>query len=166
MKTMRKVMAMILTIALSTALSIPAFAAGTSSELGVTTKTYTFGDIIVTVVKAPNEITPMPIGSDYIENALASPTARHTFTLERGEGPSCNAHVWNETEDDTWLEASFSFTINGDTESLPNQIVEPHMNASFYIETASGEDLVGKTVTTIEALDSDSVRYSYTIEQQ
>ena len=73
MKTMRKVTALILTMVLCVALGVPAFAADSSSESDVTTKTYTFGNIIVTVVKAPNEITPMPLGSDYIEDALASP---------------------------------------------------------------------------------------------
>lgn len=97
MKTMRKVTALILTMVLCVALGVPAFAADSSSESDVTTKTYTFGNIIVTVVKAPNEITPMPLGSDYIEDALARPTARHTFTLERGEGPTCGAHVYNES---------------------------------------------------------------------
>ena len=166
MKTMRKVTALILTMVLCVALGVPAFAADSSSESNVTTKTYTFGNIIVTVVKAPNEITPMPLGSDYIEDALASPTARHTFTLERGEGPTCGTHVYNESRDDTLLEASFSFTINGETVKLPSETVEPRMNANFFIESANGEDLVGRTVTTIEALNSDSVRYSYTIQQQ
>ena len=67
MKTMRKVTALILTMVLCVALGVPAFAADSSSESDVTTKTYTFGNIIVTVVKAPNEITPMPLGSDYID---------------------------------------------------------------------------------------------------
>ena len=138
MKKMRKVMALVLTMVLCVALGVPAFAAGSSSESGVTTKTYTFGNIIVTVVKAPNEITPMPLGSDYIEDALASPTARHTFTLERGEGPTCNAHVFNESKDGTLLEASFSFTINGKTVELPSETVEPRMNANFFFETANG----------------------------
>lgn len=109
---------------------------------------------------------PQPFGYDHVINALAEPMARHTFTLESGEGPACSAHVYNDLENDTMLEATFSFAIGGDTVELPPETVEPLMNANFHIDPTNGEDLVGRTVTTIEMVDSDSVRYTYTIEQK
>ena len=63
------------------------------------------------------------------------------------------------------MESSFSFTLGIETASLSEMVV-PGRHVNFNIETVNGEDLVGRTVTTIEAIDSDSVRYTYTIEQQ
>ena len=165
MKTMRKVFTLFLTMAMCAAMSVTAFAAGTSSESDVITKTYDLGNVIVTVVNSPSEFTPIPLGYDTVIDALASPIARHTFTLESGEGPRCGAHVYNNSSD-TRLEASFSFTLGNETASLPSEMVVPGRHVNFNIETVNGEDLVGRTVTTIEAIDSDSVRYTYTIEQQ
>ena len=166
MKTMRKVFALFLTMAMCAAISVSAFAAGPASESGVTTKTYDLGNnISVTVMTAPNEITPMPLAFDRVLDALAAPTSRHTFLLESGEGSTCTAHVWNDATNGTMLETTFSVTINGQTSTLPAEEVAPGKNTNFIVEDHSGNDLVGKTVTTIKALDNDSVRYSYLIEQ-
>lgn len=166
MKTMRKVFALVLTMAMCAAMSVSTFALEEDPWSQVTTKTYDLGNgIVATITIAPNEITPMPMGFDVVDNALASPTARHTFPLEEGEGPRCGAHVWNDSTDDTYLEAEFTAVIDGKTTRLPAEEVGPRENANFNIENKDGDDLVGKVVTTITALDSDSVRYSYNIEQ-
>ena len=132
----------------------------------ITTKTYELGDgIVVTVTTAPNEITPMPLAYDRVLDALASPTARHTFPLESGEGSKCSAHIWNDSTDGTKMQVRFSVTVNGSTSTLPTEVVAAGKNTNFSVEDKNGNDLVGKTVTNIAAVDASSVRYSYLIEQ-
>jgi len=127
MKMTKKAFALLLTLAMCVVMSTSAFAAGPASEFGpYYEKTYDLGNgIVVTVTTAPNDITPMPLDSDSVLEALAAPTARHSFLLERGEGSRCTAHVWNDSKDDTKLLATFSVTINGKTTPLPSEEVSP-----------------------------------------
>ena len=98
MKKTRKVFALLLTVAMCMAMSVSAFAVGTDPSSEITTKTYELDNgILVTVTTAPNEITPMPLAYDRVIEALASPTARHTFPLESGEGSRCSAQIWNDS---------------------------------------------------------------------
>ena len=102
MKKTRRVFALLLTVAMCMAMSVSAFATEADLSSQITTKTYELGDgIVVTVTTAPNEITPMPLAYDRVLDALASPTARHTFPLESGEGSKCSAHIWNDSTDGT-----------------------------------------------------------------
>lgn len=166
MKKIRRVCAMLLTVAMCMAMSVSAFAAGSGANSDVRTKTYEVGDgIVITVTVAPNDITPMPFAYDRVLDALASPTARHTFPLESGEGSQCSAQVWNDSTDGATLEAAFALTINGKTTSIPAEEVAPGENANFFAEDKNGNDLVGKVVTNIAAVDADSVRYTYLISQ-
>ena len=98
MKKTRKVFALLLTVAMCMAMSVSAFAVGTDPSSEITTKTYELDNgILVTVTTAPNEITPMPLAYDRVIEALASPTARHTFPLESGEGSRCSAQTVSYT---------------------------------------------------------------------
>ena len=166
MKKTRKVFALLLTVAMCMAMSVSAFAVGTDPSSEITTKTYELDNgILVTVTTAPNEITPMPLAYDRVIEALASPTARHTFPLESGEGSRCSAQIWNDSTDGTKMQVSFSVTLNGNTSTLPTEIVAAGKNTTFSVEDKKGNDLVGKTVTNIAAVDASSVRYTYLIEQ-
>ena len=107
----------------------------------------------------------MPLAYDRVIEALASPTARHTFPLESGEGSRCSAQIWNDSTDGTKMQVSFSVTLNGNTSTLPTEIVAAGKNTTFSVEDKKGNDLVGKTVTNIAAVDASSVRYTYLIEQ-
>ena len=166
MKKTRKVFALLLTVAMCMAMSVSAFAVGTDPSSEITTKTYELDNgILVTVTTAPNEITPMPLAYDRVIEALASPTARHTFPLESGEGSRCSAQIWNDATDGTKMQVSFSVTLNGNPSTLPTEIVAAGKNTTFSVEDKKGNDLVGKTVTNIAAVDASSVRYTYLIEQ-
>ena len=166
MKKTRKVFALLLTVAMCMAMSVSAFAVGTDPSSEITTKTYELDNgILVTVTTAPNEITPMPLAYDRVIEALASPTARHTFPLESGEGSRCSAQIWNDSTDGTKMQVSFSVTLNGNPSTLPTEIVAAGKNTTFSVEDKKGNDLVGKTVTNIAAVDASSVRYTYLIEQ-
>lgn len=166
MKKIRRVFALLLTIAMSMALCVPVFAAEVETDAGITTETYYLGDdIVITVTTAPNDITPMPLDYDRVLDAVASPKARHTFPLEKGEGPKCGAHVWNDSTDGTELDATFTVTINGASSDPISKRVSAGKNTNFIVENKNGEDLVGKIVTEIKAVNADSVRYSYLIEQ-
>lgn len=165
MKKIRRVFALFLTLTMSLALCIPAFAAVATTDEVVTTETYYLGDdIVITITTAPNDITPMPFDYDRVLDALAAPTARHNFPLESGEGSKCSAHVWNDSTDGTEMDVEFTATVNGKSTTIP-ATVAAGKNKNFFIENTNGDDLIGKTLTVIKAVDADSVRYSYLIEQ-
>lgn len=167
MKGTRRVSTLFLTLVMCMVMCVPALAADSDPKSEVTTKTYDLGNgIFATVTTAPNDVTPMPLAYDRVLDALAAPTARHTFLLERGEGSQCSAQVWNDSKDGTNLQATFAVTINGGTTTLPSEEVSPGRNTNFFIEDRNGNDLVGKTVTTIKAIGADSVRYTYLIDQR
>lgn len=63
------------------------------------------------------------------------------------------------------MQVRFSVTVNGSTSTLPTEVVAAGKNTNFSVEDKNGNDLVGKTVTNIAAVDASSVRYSYLIEQ-
>lgn len=127
-------------------------------------KIYHLGDNITITVTTPDETTPMPReNADAVVNALASPTARHTFTLLKGEGSKCTANIWNDSGD-TEMDVTFKATVNGGSETISDR-VPPNRNTIFTITHDRGEDLVGTAVTTIKAVGANSVRYTYTIQQ-
>lgn len=163
MKKLHRLSALVLALVLAMSVTLlPAAAAAPDAESGITTKTYDLGnDIVVVVTTAPNDITPMPLHSDRVLEALADPTASYTFYLERGEGPNCRANVWNDSTDGTAMDATFEISgLTSITERIP-----ANSNTNFFAYDKQGNDLTGKAVINIKAVNAPSVRYTILIEQ-
>lgn len=165
MKKVRRILSLVLTLIMCMAMATPALAVANDPEAGIIKKTYHLGnDITITVISAPNEISPLPLAnSDAVVNAIASPSATHRFTLLKGEGSKCTANIWNDSKD-TEMDVTFKATVNGGSETISDRVA-PNRNTIFTITHDKGEDLVGTAVTTIKAVDASSVRYTYTIQQ-
>ena len=178
MKTLKRMMSLTLALVMCAALCTAAFASEAEvepepePESEQVLKVIYGDDVIIKVTRATKKAAPLMLplsisNSDAVENALASPKASHTFRLLDGAGTECWANVYNDTPEGgtTEMKATFSVTVNGKT-STDTEIIPANDGRNFFAISQNGKDLVGKAVTTVQALNANSVRYTYTIRQK
>ena len=176
MKRFKRMMPLVLVLLMCMARAAPASAAKIEPKPELKSeqvvKTIYGDDVVIKVIRGTKGRAPLmlPLGSitnsDAVQNALAAPKATHTFRLLDGAGTECRAHVYNDdpANNGASMEVKFSVTVNGQT-STDIEVIPPADDLIFFAYSKNGNDLVGKAVTTIQALNANSVRYTYTIQQ-
>lgn len=161
---MKKLSSLILALAMSLSLCVPAFAA----EQNVREEhTFNLGDgIIVTVGVEPDDGKMIP-RIDQTFWAVANPITTKNYNLVPPDGNYCFLRIRNEESRDSGfdLDVTFQITIGEDTVTAPKQTANPGGTAYIEITSTTGDGLSGRLFTTFKAVNTDSVVFYYSLNQ-
>lgn len=161
---MKKVISLMMALAMSLSLCVGAFA----TENGVKeTTVYDLGNgifAVVTIESGENRIRPRT-GLTFTETINAKKT--HNYNLISSDGDCGFIWVTNEEDEDSGIQmkVTYQFTINGETVTFDPKIVDPGdiAKVTFHSNTSSGID--GRAVTTVQPYRAASVTYTYELDQ-
>lgn len=156
---MKKLLSLTLALVLSLSLCIPAFAV---EQSGIVEHVYDLGDGIIAIVgvEPVDDMGIMP----YVDfSGVASPTKVIPMSMLPNEGNFLDVRVWNDEAKNSGInmEVTFEVTANGQTVTLPAQVVEPTSRGYTQIQSTNGKGLTAHVVTTIKAVNTPSVHYTF-----
>ena len=156
---MKKLLSLTLALVLSLSLCIPAFAV---EQSGRVEHVYDLGDGIIAIVGVePVDDTGIMPCVNF--SGVASPTEVIPMSMLPSDGNFLDVRVWNDEAKNSGInmEVTFKVTANGKTMTLPAQVVEPASRGYTQIQSTNCEGLTAHVVTTIKAIDTPSVRYTF-----
>ena len=157
---MKKLTSLVLALAVSLALCIPALAAEPNA---ITEEVYDLGNGVTVTVGLADKVPDMwgraIIGSSTTDNSRVQ-----TYNMTASQGNVCLAYVWNDDGPNSGLRVSFDVYTNGEFFPIEAQTVISQP-AYIRVESHSGSGLSGYVRAIINPLYSGNVAYSYKFDQ-